>query len=425
VPSMSNLIQVFEHTRLPVGGAFTPDHFRRLVQYNERHGNRFFAVGLDRIHFRNYVGVIQVGKLTIEILPKADKAPESPTQKQKWQGALIEMLRQSGFIRVASMSDARLRLRSSSLLDIYFESFLAEVDELMHHGLVRKYRQTCGNHPTLKGRILFQRHLAKNIVHRERFFTAHVFYDRNNPFNQILRVALDVLVRISPNPHLVALAHSLAILFQDVDDVEVSERTFSRLPYTRNTECYRRALQLARLIILNYSPDVCGGREDVLAILFDMNSLFERFVYVQLKRAEAKQALRQISFKAQVSRRFWSADGMQKSIRPDIIADIGTGPDYERIIMDTKWKIPSDGKPGDSDLQQMHAYNVQFGARRSFFLYPKVGNQMDIQGRFSQSDALQSSFDHNCGMVFLELFDGNKLRSNLGKDLVSMLTNPD
>ena len=422
---MSNVIQVFEHTTLPVGRQFTSDHFKCLVQYNERHGNRFFAVGLNRIHFRNYVGVIQVGSLTIEILPKADKAPESLTEKQKWQGVLIEMLRQSGFIRVASMSDARLRLRSSSLLDIYFESFLAEVDELVHHGLVRRYRQTCGNLPTLKGRILFQRHLAKNIVHRERFFTAHVFYDRNNPFNQILRVALDVLIRVSSNPHLVALARRLAILFEDVDGVEVTDRTFSRLPYTRNTERYRRALQLARLIILNYSPDVRGGREDVLAILFDMNLLFERFVYVQLKRAEAKLALRRISFKAQVPRRFWSADGMQKSIRPDIIAQIGTGPDHERVVMDTKWKVPGDGKPGDADLQQMHAYNVQFGARRSFLLYPKVGNQVDIQGRFFQGEALQSSFDHNCGMVFLELFDGNKLRSDLGKELVEMLTSAD
>ena len=64
------------------------------------------------------------------------------------------------------MSDARLRLRSASLLDIYFESFLAEVDDLVHHGLVRKYRQTCGNLSALKGRILFQQHFPRNLVHQ-------------------------------------------------------------------------------------------------------------------------------------------------------------------------------------------------------------------------------------------------------------------
>jgi 5-methylcytosine-specific restriction enzyme subunit McrC len=421
---MNNVIQVFEYTTLTVGKQFTADHFKRLVRYNERYGNRFFAVGLNRIYFRNYVGVIQVGKLTIEILPKADKNPDSPEQKQKWQSALVEMIRQSGFIRVSSMSDAHLRLQSSSLLDIYFESFLAEVEALVHHGLVRKYRQVCGNISALKGRLIFQQQATKNIVHREKFFTAHMFFDRNNPFNQILCAALKVLVRVSHNQHLVAFGRKLTILFDDIAAIEVSERTFNRLSYNRNTERYRRAIQLARLILLNYNPDVCGGREDVLAILFDMNTLFERFVYVQLKRAEAKQTLRKLSIKAQVSKRFWSAETMRKSIRPDIVAQIGSGHDCEMIVMDTKWKIPGNGKPGDADLHQMHVYNVQFGANRSFLLYPRTDTKSDVRGQYAQGEALPS-FDHTCGMVFLKLFDDdNKLRRDLGQDLINMLTNP-
>ncbi len=418
---MSDVIQVFEHITLPVGGQFTSTRFERLVQYNERHGNRFFDVGYNRIHFRNYVGVIQVGNLTIEILPKADKTPESPAQKQKWQCALIEMLRQSGFIRLASISDARLRLRSSSLLDIYFESFLAEVEDLVHHGLVRKYRRTRGNLPALKGRILFQQHLSRNLVHRERFFTEHVFYDRNNRFNQVLRVALDVLARVSANPHLAALARSLSISFEDVDDITVTEGTFTLLPHTRNTERYRRALQLARLIILNYLPDVQSGREDVLAILFDMNCLFERYVYAQLKQAEARQPSHSIRFKAQVSRPFWMADRMRKSVRPDIIAQIGTGSKRERIVLDTKWKIPGDGRPSDSDLHQMHSYNVQFGARRSLLLYPRVSANCDVRGMFAKAEPPLDAFDHSCGMVFVELFDGDKLRRDLGDHLITRL----
>ena len=66
------------------------------------------------------------------------------------------------------------------------------------------------------------------------------------------------------------------------------------------------------------------------------------------------------------------------------IAQIGTGPNSEQVVMDTKWKIPGDGKPGDADLQQMHAYNVQFGARRSYLLYPKVGTVEGVEGRFSK-----------------------------------------
>ena len=419
---MNDIIQVFEHTTLSVRHPFTEAHFRRLVQYNERHGNRYFDVGLNRIHFRNYVGVIQVGNLTIEILPKADREPESNEQKMKWQGALIDMLRLVGFIRVASLSDARLRLRPSSLLDIYFESFLAQVEELVHHGLVRKYRQTCGNLPALKGRLLFQQHLSRNLVHREQFYTAHVFYDRNNPFNQILKVALNVLIRVSSSSHLAALAESLCIMFEDIDDINVTEKTFSRLRFTRNTERYRKSIQLARLIILNYMPDVRNGREDVLAILFDMNVLFERYIYAQLKWAEEKDTPRHITFKPQVSRRFWTAKGILKTIRPDIIAQVSTESGSKCIVLDTKWKIPYNGKPSDADLQQMHAYNIQFGACHSYLIYPKVNTMTDLEGRFSRGEVLPQSYDHQCGMFFLELFDKDRLRRNLGQDIIERIT---
>lgn len=112
---------------------------------------------------------------------------------------------------------------------------------------------------------------------------------------------------------------------------------------------------------------------------------------------------------------------MRESIRPDIVAQIGSSHDCEKIVMDTKWKIPGNGKPGDADLHQMHAYNVQFGASRSFLLYPRTDTKSDVRGKYSQGEALPS-FDHTCGMVFLELFDDdNKLRRDLGQDLINIL----
>lgn len=402
---------------------FTRDHFNSLVHYNELYGNLYFVVGSNRIIFRNYVGVIQVGNLTIEILPKADKISESTIEKQKWQGVLIDMLRQSGSIRLESMSDAKLRLKSASLLDIYFESFLSEVEDLVHQGLIRRYCQVSGNCFSLKGRIVFPRHLAENMINRERFFTSQMFYDRNNKFNQILRVALDVLERMSTNHYLVTHAHSLATYFEDIVRVEITRSTFENLVYARNTESYRKAIQFARLIILNYSPDVQYGRNNVLAILFDMNLLFERFIYGQLKREEAKQDEHLITFKAQVSRQFWSAAGMQKMIRPDIIANIGTGGNKQKVIIDTKWKIPGNGRPNDADLRQIYTYNVQFGASRGLLVYPRIASMTDVQGTFVQGKAIQPSFNNGCSMIFLELLNGDKLRRELGKDIITILLN--
>ena len=68
-------IQVFEHQRLKYdkSGDFQKLHFDAMVKFNELHQNKYFTIGHNGIVFKNYVGVVQIGGLTIEILPKADK----------------------------------------------------------------------------------------------------------------------------------------------------------------------------------------------------------------------------------------------------------------------------------------------------------------------------------------------------------------
>src|SRR5262245_39746418 len=99
--SMPKRIQVFEHGTLVVGEpGFSSKHFETLVRYNDRHGCAFFKVGHQRLHFSSFVGVIQVGNLAIEILPKAEKG--TTADKGKWQHALLQMLRQAGLLDVQS-----------------------------------------------------------------------------------------------------------------------------------------------------------------------------------------------------------------------------------------------------------------------------------------------------------------------------------
>ena len=50
-----------------------------------------------------------------------------------------------------------------------------------------------GNLHKLKGRILFRQHVSRNLLHKERIYTAHQVYDRDNRFNQILKRALDIV----------------------------------------------------------------------------------------------------------------------------------------------------------------------------------------------------------------------------------------
>ena len=66
--------------------------------------------------------------------------------------------------------------------------------------------------------------------------------------------------------------------------IKAYENTFSRIPKNRKTAPYKTALGIARLIILNYVPNASMGVEKMLAILFNMNSLWEEYIFSKRKR---------------------------------------------------------------------------------------------------------------------------------------------
>jgi 5-methylcytosine-specific restriction enzyme subunit McrC len=413
---MPKVARVFEYDRLRIGEqGLTVSHYERLAAYSEKNQSKFFRPGHRCIHFRGHVGVLQVGGLTIEILPKADRGT---ADQNKWRNALLEMLKTCRLIKLESMTNANLRLRSASMVDLYFHTFLDQVQDIIHGGLAKGYRQKNGNLTSLKGSIDFPRHITHNLIHRERFYTRHTVYDRDKLHNQLLKKALVVLQASSANPHISARASEMLLHFEDVSDIRVTQETFQRVTFHRNTERYRAGLQLARLIILNYTPDLRGGREHVLAILFDMPMLYEDYFYRLLKRAEPN--FPGIRVERQRSATFWQGESMSKTIRPDVVIETQDG---RKLILDTKWKVPKDNRPSDSDLKQMYAYNIQFGAKDSILVYPKVEGLGDIRGEFKTSHELYGNHVHTCCLHFMELFvqGGDTLDRDAGKHVLSSL----
>ena len=56
-------------------------------------------------------------------------------------------------------------------------------------------------------------------------------------------------------------------------DCKVSAETFDKLIYDRRTESYKEIkeiLVVSKILLLNFRPDIAGGLENVIAILFDM-----------------------------------------------------------------------------------------------------------------------------------------------------------
>lgn len=356
-------IQVFEYQKLRYddSGIFRKHHFDAMVKFNELHQNKYFTIIHKGIRFGSYVGVIQIGGLTIEILPKADNNEKA--DKNLWQNVLLNMLKVCKHIQVESISETQLKKRYQSILDVYFELYLNKVERLVKKGLIKKYRKNQSNQNSLKGKLLFAQNIQQNLVHKEHFYCEHQVYDKNHLLHQILLKGLLVL-KTFVNDSLKDKLNRLLYEFQDFENINIQKKHFDKIIIDRKNYDYQKAIDIAKIIILNYSPSLNYGNDNLLTLLFDMNALWEEYIFRILQKHKTDEI--EVSF--QNSDKFWE----NKRIRPDIVLKT----ENETFVIDTKWKIIEANNPSDNDLKQMFVYNLHWKAEKTLLLYPKT-NQID------------------------------------------------
>ena len=407
------IIKVFEWEKLCVGEhSFNQIHFESLVQWQDKQNENYFKVGYNKITFTQWVGVLQIGSLVIEVLPKADSNRYNENRESReestnrWKNVLIEMLRKTGRLKLRTSDDTNLAVRHQSLFDLYFQSYLDEVETLIHRGLVKKYRRDQRNRTALKGKLLFQRQINLNLVHKERFFTEAAEYDRQNDWNEILLAALNVTSRVAKGGLIRSRAQNMALSFPDWADRNFTAHSFERLLYDRKTEGYKQAITLAKLILLQLNPQIASGHEKVVAILFDMNRLWEEWLLATY-RSSYKDQSRNISILGKKRTGFWqSQHGQNKIIETDILIENNTDGNKQKIILDAKWKRPGN-LPADDEIKQMFAYNLMWNSEEAWLVYPYTQGPSDLQGKFIHPDA------GTLGMAFVDIFKNGRLRKNL------------
>lgn len=383
------VISVFEHDRLTIDDEhFKKRHLDALLKLNEAHDFDYFDPIRDGIKFKQYVGVIQVDNLTIEILPKADREGDTDA----WRNVLLQMLRTCHKLKASTYGDANVKRTNLNLLEIYFSIFLNEISGIMRQGLIKKYRKETSSMNSLKGKIIFSKHLKESIVHKERFYTEHQIYDKDHQLNQILKAAICIVEQFTRGTHLFDHCKRIIFDFPEVSEINITKKLLDSFQITRKTSPYAKAFDIARLILLNYSPDISSGSEKMLALLFDMNKLWEEYVTITL-REELKNS--NVTIIAQDSKPFWG----DNSLSPDIVIENGD----DILIIDTKWKTPGYSSASNHDLRQMYTYNRYWNATKAVLLYPGKSNAYDYSPFLNQNDNVK----HTCKMAFVSVVDEN------------------
>ncbi|GBU24075.1 5-methylcytosine restriction system component [Fibrobacteria bacterium R8-3-H12] len=372
----------------------------------------YYSLIHNGIKFNSYVGVIQVGKTIIEILPKADKNND----ENKWRNILIGMLRAVHNFDVKAPSQSSLKIKPNSILELYFEIFVKEVEYLLHTGLSKQYRKVENNLNALKGKILFSKNIQKNLIHKEKFFVNYTTYDKEHILHKLLYKTLNLLQKINTNSALQSRICALLLDFPEMPDIKATEDTFNKITYSRKTEIYRNAINISKLLLLNYHPDIRGGSNSVLALMFDMNKLWEEFVYKSLKKY-----LKDCKISKQVRKPFWKCKSKSKEIIPDIVINKGE----KNLVLDTKWKILDDNAKdiSDSDLKQVFVYSLYFNAQKVALVYP-AGNgykNENIEGKFEKFP--NETENRICDLIFIDMNEGEKIESLQEKIANSKLFN--
>tara|TARA_B110000902_G_C14212733_1_gene551974 strand:+ start:150 stop:1325 length:1176 start_codon:yes stop_codon:yes gene_type:complete len=385
-----------------------------LLKLNEYHDFDYFDPIPNGVKFKQYVGILQVDGLSIEILPKADKDNDTAD----WKNLLLQMLKDCGHLKASTAGAANVKRQHLNLLEVYFELFLAEVEILTRKGLIKKYHKQTKNVKALKGKLEFAGNIRYNLVHKERFYTTHQVYNQDHLLHQVLSNALEIIEQFSKGSYLYDRCKRVLLNFPETTPIKITKKHIDNLVLNRKTASYSNALDLARLIILNYSPDISSGKEKMISLLFDMNRLWEEFILIQIRKELVDS---DYVVKGQDRQTFIGSN----YLLPDVVIQHKEDP-RKVYIIDTKWKRPSNQSSSIADLRQMYAYNRFWNAQKAMLLYPGIPNNnnfkaFETEDFFKNNDGT-NTIQHVCKSGFVSILDqDNKLSKKIGKQVLDLL----
>ena len=365
-----------------------------------------------------WVGVMQIPGLQLEILPKTDEsaAQDSDQEVRDIRSNLMEMLLRGGLAAVRARGVAELALKRGNLHDKLVDAFLERTLFELRRGLERGYATEEGNLATLRGKLVFSRHVAMNAAQKARFYCRHDVFTEATQISVRLKQACSVLAaRALPVPMLVKCQQVLALL-DDVPNLPFRHREPDPV-FTRQNERFTDIYGFACMVLQGQAPDARSGEVETFSLLFDMEQVFERYIAAFLASEVMHRFADASLFPQAKGHRFGLYRDQQEAVlrmAPDLLFVHETGGSKKSLIVDTKWKRLSeeeDGRPSRPDLYQLYAYLHRYDCQRAYLLYPMAAGVLprDLQ-------ALARHAGDHVGTVGVRFVDLNrKLWTREGK----------
>lgn len=382
----------------------------------------------NEVWSRNYVGVVQVPGLTVEILPKIDRRKnDSAAEKLLAQHNLLYMLSHTGNIPFEERELAGLKLKEMPLLEVLIRLFANRLLEELRRGVDHAYVHREENLPRIKGKIILNRHLLLNAAHRERFYVGFDEFLDDTPLNRIFKATCRRLISVSTNTETQRLLMETSAIFDEVGGIFPDAHHFDQVHLHRNNERFQTLFDFCRIVWQGQSPNPSAGESRTFSLLFPMEQLFEEFIARFIRRYAEEFGFdrRDVRIQSESCTKYLlreeASDSFKFKLLPDLL--VVKGKSAPLLILDTKWKClkadAEDRKNGVSqaDMYQMYAYATRFDCNDVVLLYPDTGDVTPKSYRLPGDEAKRIR------VAVIDLHrDLQKERVGLKSDLLRILT---
>ena len=405
---MNKIITLFEHQTCNYSD-LDINTYRPLIQgieqLNQESGIEYIRLGYKTFKATQYVGVIRVGDITLQILPKIDCDPigdfdaciESEAARLAIQSAtrnLLYMLAYAQNLKIHDQEVASLSTQSSDWFELLIRLLAVDLHNLMQRGLVHQYVIQEDSLPVMRGRWRIEHQLTRNPQVKPRFDVIYDEFSPDNLINQIFRYVVKALLIQTRDSTSKALLLDLNDWLRSVRSLSnVSQNHLDRIVFTRLNDRYHPAFNLARMFIEHTTMQFLSGAQQTFVFVFDMNGLFEMFVAKFLERhryqilpeslSKSRIRIQSEGRPAHLASRIPGGNPVFR-LRPDILVDKPGG--STQLILDTKYKeLNSEQRKvgvSEGDFYQMLAYRTRFDCPQGLLLYPQSSGTPPLRARF-------------------------------------------
>ncbi len=342
-------------------------HF--LNKLNRLHGVELFRLSYNTVKATQFVGFVKILGYTIQVVPKI--FGDDKTHNLQF---LLQLLRYTKKISIKEHEMGLLSELKDDFLEIIIYLFAKNLRDLLKRDFKKAYIEFEDNTPFLKGKLLIDKQVSKNSINNTTFCCRFEQFTENNLMNQLFKYVASILIKVSNSVPNKKLLEDILIFLCDVEYVCLSSSDIERIHFTRLNSTYEPLVNLCRLILENMSVQFISSKLETFMFMFDMNRLFEEFVFEFIKKNRSRIFVNDTDQVIFVKDQIYVGTLYGEfKMRGDMLIQCCSG---KRILLDTKYKVLDDevihGGLSQSDFYQMFAYSTSQEQKYKdiFLLYP-------------------------------------------------------